>query len=227
MARCTSRYEMGRPVGTPASVMTVDRGSREAPDTTIVSTTMDPLPVWLLAATGATTKNPSARAPTRSRRMLRLGAGQHSEDELIAFRAHVHLDLVARREIAGQDLLGERILHVALQRALERASPEMLIVPVLHQEVRGCLGQVEGIAGLGHAGLHLGEQDAHDQAYVRAIQGVEYDDVVEPVEELGIEDLVDLVLHLVGDAIERGPAVRLLEAERLFGGGFRRGRGRR
>src|SRR5687767_8567942 len=55
----------------------------------------------------------------------------------------IHLDLVALRELAEEDLLGERILDVTLDGATERTGTVGLVVPVLHQEIRARIREPE------------------------------------------------------------------------------------
>src|SRR2546430_11685863 len=75
--------------------------------------------------------------------LFRSRAGERAERQPFLVRGRVDLDLLAPRELADQDLLRERILDVLLNRALQRARAEVLIVPALHQEVRGRRRQPE------------------------------------------------------------------------------------
>src|SRR6476469_9103274 len=73
----------------------------------------------------------------------------------------VDFDLVAAAELAHQDLLAERILHELLDRPLERTRPVVLVVPLLHQELEGALGELDLVA---QPPLHLLEEDGDDLA---------------------------------------------------------------
>ena len=55
------------------------------------------------------------------------------ELELVAREAHLHD--APRRVAAAQDLLGERVLQLLQDRALERARPERRLVPELDELV--------------------------------------------------------------------------------------------
>src|SRR5882724_2947576 len=73
-------------------------------------------------------------APARmDRRWAGLGLrpSQRPEREPLAIGRDIHFDLVAAAEIPHEDLLAQRILDIALDRALERARPVTLVVPVL------------------------------------------------------------------------------------------------
>src|SRR5437762_5063545 len=65
----------------------------------------------------------------RLRFFLRLRtAAKYAEIELLAVSGEVHFDLVALGELSEQDLLGERVLDVLLDRSLQRACSELLVV---------------------------------------------------------------------------------------------------
>src|SRR5690606_39583998 len=82
--------------------------------------------------------------------------------ESVACRVHVHLELLARGEIADQDLLRERILDVALNRAPQRPGTELLVVTLVDEEVERILreGHVQPL--LGQARVHVLHQDVHE-----------------------------------------------------------------
>src|SRR5215208_2747982 len=75
---------------------------------------------------------------------LRLGRrARDSELELGPVGRDVDLDLVPLRKLTQEDLLRERVLDVALDRPLQRPGPEVLVEPVLGEELRGCLREPE------------------------------------------------------------------------------------
>src|SRR6185295_9291519 len=88
-----------------------------------------------------------------------LGDGQRPEDQPLAVGSDIHLDFVAAPELAHEDLLTEWILDVALDRPLQRAGPEALVVPVLDQEIDRSRGQPDLIA---QPALHLPQENRHD-----------------------------------------------------------------
>src|SRR5205823_3939581 len=92
----------------------------------------------------------------------RLGAGERAEPQAFLVRGHVDLDLVAPRELADQDLLRQRILDVLLDRALQRARAEVLVIAVVHEETRGRGRQPERELLVAQALLDLAQQDRHD-----------------------------------------------------------------
>src|SRR5262245_46830297 len=79
----------------------------------------------------------AATGPPRSRRPLtsRVRAGQRAEDQLVAFGRQVDLQLFSPAQVARQHPLAQRILDVLLDRALERASPVILVVAFGNQEI--------------------------------------------------------------------------------------------
>src|SRR5690606_27070782 len=135
------------------------------------------------------------------------------ELERPALRSHVHLDLVAARELAHQDLLRERILEVTLDRPAERTSTEALVVAVVDEVLDRRIRQLELQLLLLEPALDLREEDMNDLADLLLRQRMEDDDVVQPVQELRVErplDLgPDLLLHRLV-ALVRAP---LMEAE--------------
>ena len=123
----------------------------------------------------------------------------------------------ARRHLGAQDEVGERILDEALDRAPQRPGAHRRIPALLDEQVLGLLGELELELALGHRLADPQQQQLDDLLdLVLAGQLVEDDHVVDPVEELGPEDLLELahdpVLHVVvGDP---GLVVGDREAER-------------
>src|SRR5688572_21054799 len=141
------------------------------------------------------------------------GAAQNPEVELFAIGREIHFDLVALRELGEEDLLRERILDELLDRPLQRPCTEFLIIAVLHQELGGGLSQLERELLVTQALLNILEEDRHDLRDVLLRERVEDDDVVEPVEELGIEGVLHLFLDLLRHPLEARLLVRRMESE--------------
>ena len=83
-------------------------------------------------------------------RSLGLRSRARQDTEVQPFRTirrDIDLDLVAFREVAHENLLGERILDELLDRPLERTRAVLLVVAVLHQEIGRRLGETNGSAG--------------------------------------------------------------------------------
>jgi len=91
----------------------------------------------------------------------------------------------------------------------------VLVEPAVHEEVRPRGRQAERQLFLAEALLHLPQEDDHDLRDVFPRERVEHNDVVQPVQELGIEGLVDLLLDLLRHLLERRPRIGLGEAQRL------------
>ena len=96
-------------------------------------------------------------------------------------------DPVARPELAGHERPRERVLDEPLDRPLERPGPERGVVPsrTMSALAAGVSSSVEVLRG--EPPLQVGEQQLDDLRQVRVGQGVEHDDLVDPVEELGPE----------------------------------------
>src|SRR5687768_11276022 len=112
---------------------------------------------------------------------------EHPEVELGAVGRHVDLDLVATTELAGQDLLRQRVLDEALDCALQWSCAEALVVALLREEVARRRGELERELLLRETLLNVPQQNSDDLADVLLRQRVEHDHVIETVEELGVE----------------------------------------
>ena len=107
--------------------------------------------------------------------------------------------MVAFEQVAAHDLFGDAVDHLALDEALERTGAEHRVVAVDGQRLHGRRGNVERDATVVQALAHVGQLQLHDGLDVADRQGVERDDVIDTVEELGAERgsqrLVDGALH--------------------------------
>src|SRR5215211_3243236 len=111
-------------------------------------------------------------------------------------------DLGAVGNLAAQDHLAHGVFDHALQHALQGASPECGVVALVGELVEGLVGELDRYVALDELlaeALYL-----DDVAHVLALELVEDDDLVDPVEELGAEDLAQLA---------RDPALHLLVGE--------------
>jgi len=111
--------------------------------------------------------------------------------------------------------LRQRVLDVLLNGALQGTGAEMLIVAVIDQKVGRALRQAQRELLFAEPFLHVAREDRHDLRDVLPGQRVEDDHVVQPVQELGIEHLVDLFFHLFGHPLEIAARIGLPEAEGL------------
>ena len=80
--------------------------------------------------------------------------------------------------------------------ATQRSSPELLVVAFFHQEVRGGLGERQGEILLSQAFVDLFHEDVNDLSDLFAVEGMEDDGLVHPIEKLRIESPLDLVADL-------------------------------
>src|SRR5712691_3443365 len=204
--------------------------SRALPSTAMLST-VGGASSWAQSAAGAPPREATAAEISRKRCIsngwrvstpdpsgcpaygaLSLRAGQRPECQPLAVGCHIHLDLVAAAEVSHQDPLAERILDVALDGALEGSSAEVLVVAVIDQELDRSGREPDLVT---QAPLHLAQQNRDDLRDVVFVERVKDDNVVEPVQELRVEDLVHLFFHRLLHLLEAALLVPAMEAERL------------
>ena len=98
-------------------------------------------------------------------------------------------------------------------RSLERPGTVPLAVAVLHKEFDRRRCQAERHLTLRQPLLQVAQEDVHDLPDILAAKRVEDDGIVHPVEELGVEGPVDLLVDLVAHVLVAGAGVRLLKAQ--------------
>src|SRR5215216_6678013 len=113
-------------------------------------------------------------------------------------------DLGAVRNLAAQDHLAHGVFDHALQHTLQGARSEGWIVAFLGEFVESFVGELDRYVALDEFLAEALYLDLDDVAHVLALELVEDDDLVDPVEELGSEDLAQLA---------RDPAFHLLVGE--------------
>src|SRR5215204_6240220 len=130
-------------------------------------------------------------------------------------------DLGAVGDLAAQDHLAHGVFDHALQHTLQGARPEGGVVAFLGELVQCLVGELDRNVALDELLAEALYLDLDDVAHILALELVEHDDLVDPVEELGTEDLAqlarDAALHLlVGETgIVRAEAQRLGLVDRL------------
>src|SRR5829696_1054731 len=107
-------------------------------------------------------------------------------------------------DLALEDHLAHGIFDHPLQDPLERPGAERRVVARVGELVEGLVCELHGDLALGHLLAEALDLDLDDQAHVLALELVEDDDLVDPVEQLGAEDLAQLA---------RDPALHLLVGE--------------
>src|SRR5690606_8540111 len=125
---------------------------------------------------------------------LLLGLG-HFDGDIALVLVEAHSDLVAFLHVLVDDLFGHRVLDVLLDRALQRACAELLIVAFLAEEILGLIGQLQVVAQFADALVHIAQLNVDDLVDVLALERVEHDDVVDAVQELRCEGLLQGFLH--------------------------------
>ena len=117
--------------------------------------------------------------------------GQRRKDELAILRGHG--DAVAELDLAIEYLLAEGVLHHALDGAAQRARAVLQVVPGGAEQLEGGIVHFQVDVALAQALLHVGEHQRGDAVDLLLLEGVEDDDLVHAVQELGAEDALDLV----------------------------------
>src|SRR3712207_2775439 len=128
-------------------------------------------------------------------------------DLLVGGVVGLDYDLGAVGDLALQDHLAHRVLDHALQDALEGPGAERRVVARIRELVEGLGGELDCDVALDHLLPEALDLDLDNVAHVLALELVEDDDLVDPVEELGTEDLPELA---------RDPALHLLVGEALL-----------
>src|SRR5439155_2292467 len=133
------------------------------------------------------------------------------EDERARHRVRVDPDRVAGRELALEERSREWVLDEPLDRPLQRAGAEGRIGPLADDQLPGARRELDPEVLLEEPSLQALQEELDDLLEVALRQGVEHDDLVDPVEELGpelgAERVGDLSLHgLVGGVALASPA---------------------
>ena len=147
-------------------------------------------------------RDPTPRCPTSSDTRSALGADRclqgllagrvicSHEPDLTELR--VRADRVALGELALEQPQRERVLDQALDRALERPGAVGRIPARLGDQLLRRVGQLEREPALGEPRAQPRELELDDLAELLARQRLELDDLVDPVQELGPEELAQL-----------------------------------
>src|SRR4051794_11600735 len=120
---------------------------------------------------------------------------------IVALGGAVHHDRAARRQLRPQDEVRERVLDVALDRPAQRPGAHGRVPALVDQEVLGVLAELELELAVRERLADAPQEELDDRLDLVLLELVEDDDVVDPVEELGPEDLLELAhdpgLHVV------------------------------
>ena len=126
------------------------------------------------------------------------------EDERAGHQVGVGPDDVAGLELPTDEGTGERVLDQALDRPLERPRPECRVRALANDECLRGLGELEMEVLAGQAAGQVGHEQFDDGPEVVVRQGVEDDDLVDPVEELRSELDAQGVHDLAPHRVVRG-----------------------
>src|SRR5450759_52782 len=129
---------------------------------------------------------------------------------------HRELHDIARRPLAGQHLLGERVLDEALDRASQGPSAEGGVEALLGEQTAGLRRERDAHAAGEELVAQVRDHEVDDRADLLGRELVEDDDLVDTVEELRTEELLELAGHALLDRVVRHLA-RLLHRETELG----------
>ena len=128
-------------------------------------------------------------------------------------------DDVAIADVATQKMLGQRVFDVLFHRTAHRTCAILRIEALFHEELAGAVVERDVDVLLLEAGDDLGDLEIDDHIELLLLEHAEDDDIVETVEELGLEELLrglgDLALDasIVGNVLLHGDEA---EAALLF-----------
>src|SRR5262245_152998 len=137
-------------------------------------------------------------------------------DGTVRQAAGIQIDLdVAALEVAADELFGERVFDVALDGPAQRPGAVRAVLARLLDDPVEDLGlELEPEAAIDQVVVHLLDQELGDGPEILVGERIEHDDLVDAVDELGIEGLPDLPEHHVVDAPVDHAGVGRLEPER-------------
>src|SRR6516164_1234611 len=141
----------------------------------------------------------------------RLRLRHADEGELRLFPGALDVDDhdVARPQLAEQDLLGQAVLDLPLDRAAQRTGAEHRIVAALGEQILGGRPDLDAHVAVLQPLVDLGDHQVHDLEDLFLLQLVEHDHVVDTVEELGPEVLLQLLGDLRLHPVVRTPGLAL------------------
>src|SRR5215469_510713 len=124
------------------------------------------------------------------------------EAHLAPFLVRVDDDMIAVQDFAIEDLQSERILNQLLDGALQGTSAEVRVVALREQQVFRRLGELQRNLAISEQATHVLETKIDDFDQLIFAQRPEDDDVVDAVQELGLEVRVQLVHDLFRGLLE-------------------------
>src|SRR5262249_50695966 len=133
------------------------------------------------------------RLPERAGRTGRARRSEPKHD-LVPFG--VELDLAALLELAEEQLVAERALHLVLDQPIERSGAEIGVVSLGCQVIEGAIGEANSDVRFGEVRFQLADEFAHDALHDRGIERSELHATVEPVSKLGAEEVLEGLIVL-------------------------------
>ncbi len=123
--------------------------------------------------------------------MCRAGVGGQAgwRDHLqgSAIVGDIDADLVTVAHLAAEQLAGELVAHRGLYQAAQRPCPVHRVESALGEPTAGVVTHLQAQPAVGEAGTQPVELQADDRLQGLDLQRLEDQDVVEPVEELGLK----------------------------------------
>src|SRR5690606_2415379 len=157
---------------------------------------------WAGNRTGIVRTRPPPGPPAGGR------GGSLADFDLQLAIALVDLHDATVRHLAGEDLLRQWVVQVALDGALQRPrAVDRVVAHAAEPAARG-VGQVEHDLAVLEQLLHPPDLDIDNRRHVLLAQTMEQDHLVEPIEELGPEVCTHHFHHLRLDILDRLPLVK-------------------
>ena len=129
-----------------------------------------------------------------------------SEFEALVFGVEADFDDVSFADVSTEEVLGEWIFDVLLDGAAHWAGSVGRVVTLLHEELNGAGIQADVDVPFFEAGDDFADFEIDDLSELGFLQHAEDDEVVEAVEELGLE----VFLSSLGDLLFDGTIVGLI-----------------
>ena len=112
------------------------------------------------------------------------------EHELLVL--HINIDDRATRPFTFQDLLGDRVLKQALDRATQWTGTKGKVGPFLSDQTIRSIGHIDGHVLLDQTIAKIGHHEVHDLDDLVFRERLEHDDLIDTVQELRTEQALDL-----------------------------------
>src|SRR3984893_476096 len=141
-------------------------------------------------------------SPFRFRRFFLPDPLAYLELHLAGFLVGIDDDVIAVKNLAVENLECQRILHQFLDGAFQGTRAEVRIIALREQQVFGRIRQLQRNLAVSEQSTDVFQPQFDDSHQLFLAQRAEYDDVVDAVQEFGLEVRVQQFLHLLAGSFE-------------------------